>query len=130
MIQTLLLLSGISFFGSCTLDQQPQSKLFIVAVDSVNHPPSLSVGDTLTLRFYGTIGTSACYAFSHFDTKRDGNIITITVWGKYTPADVCATVMIELKGMEYKISTLEKGNYTINIRQPDGSYLQRSVRVE
>jgi hypothetical protein len=108
--------------------QQP--RVFVVPVDSIQVPNTLRMGDTLCIRFWGTIGTNACYAFSHFEIRQDSLKAEITVWGTLTPAEICAQVMVEMLGKELKLVAKKRGTFIIVVHQPGGSMLRRHVKIE
>ena len=115
---------------SCSTEPSREPFLFIVQVDSIFHPPSVALNDTIVIRFYGTIGTNGCYSFSYFDDKLQPLQIDLTVVGERNASTVCADVMVYLDGKEYRCVATQKGWFSINIRQPDESRLRDSVLVE
>jgi len=88
------------------------------------------LGDTLQLRLYGFVGPNGCYSFSKFESSQTNSNLDLTVWGKYTPADVCATVIIEMRGTKYPVVPVSKGTFEIVIHQPDGTTLKDTIIVQ
>lgn len=124
------LVAAALVIGQCGETADAQRRLFVVRVDSIQTPPAVGVGDTMKVRFWGVIGNNACYSFSHFEVQRDSLRATVTVWGKHIPAEVCAAVMVELDGRVLPLVPQKKGTLTLNIRQPDGTALTRTVVVQ
>lgn len=120
-----LLISG------CSESTEPDSvEYFKINIDSVQSLNSISLGDTLQLRLYGFVGSNGCYSFSKFESSQTNSNLDLTVWGKYTPADVCATVIIEMRGTKYPVVPVSKGTFEIVIHQPDGTTLKDTIIVQ
>jgi hypothetical protein len=119
----------ITVVSGCSTEPGNTPILFRVRVDSVQVPSSVCLNDTIAIRLFGTIGGDGCYSFSHFEASRQAHILSLTVWGKLTPASVCPAVMVYLDGKEFRFVANDGGTQYINIHQPDGSKLVDSVRV-
>ncbi|MEW5799983.1 MAG: hypothetical protein AB1728_13365 [Bacteroidota bacterium] len=115
---------------SCSTEPSREPFLFVVQVDSIAHPQSVLLNDTIAIKLYGTIGTNGCYSFSYFDDKLQPLQLDLTVVGERSASTVCADVMVYLDGMEYRCVAAQKGWFMINIRQPNESRLRDSVLVE
>lgn len=114
---------------SCSTEPSREPFLFVVQVDSIAHPSSVSLNDTIAIKLYGTIGTNGCYSFSYFDDKLQPLRLDLTVVGERSASTVCTAVMVYLDGKEYRCVAQQKGWFSINIRQPDESRLRDSVFV-
>lgn len=102
--------------------------LFVIKIDSLNHPVSVAVNDTITFELFGTIGSNGCYSFSHFEDEIEPLSVDLTVWGNLPTSDVCPAVMVYLH-KKYKAMAIQKGTFVIRIQQPDDSILLDSVIV-
>jgi hypothetical protein len=114
---------------SCSTEEETAPTLFTVKVDSLQHPSSVALNDTIAVHLFGTIGGDGCHSFSHFQDTKQSLQVDLTVWGKRTPADVCPAVMVYLDGREYTVIASQRGMLYINVHQPDGSTLVDSVQV-
>jgi hypothetical protein len=103
---------------------------FIVRVDSIAHNSFAASNDTVSIRFYGTIGPDGCYAFSHFESTREPLQLDLTVWGQHDQASVCPAVMVYLGGKEYRFVPGSMGWFKINVHQPDSSVIRDSIIVK
>lgn len=115
---------------ACSTEPNNEQYLFIVQVDSIAHPQSVLLHDTITIQFYGTIGYNGCYSFSYFDASLEPLKLDIAVIGELSNDNVCPSVMVYLDGKEYKCEAKQKGWFKINIRQPDNSFLRDSLLVK
>lgn len=83
------------------------------------------------MEFYGYVGHNGCYSFSKFILERQNNIILVEVNGKLNvKSGVCSDVMVGLNGEKLSYKIEQKGNYTLRIIQPDGTFLELPVLVE
>ncbi len=126
---TIILFAIVTLY-SCSTEPSREPFLFVVQVDSIAHPQSVLLNDTIAIKLYGTIGTNGCYSFSYFDDKLQPLQLDLTVVGERSASTVCTAVMVYLDGKEYKCAAKQKGWFLINIRQPDESRLRDSVLVE
>ena len=121
---------AVIIFASCNKGVENGSTEFVVRVDSLSHTSFAASNDTITLRFFGTIGPDGCCSFSHFQTTRQPLQLDLTVWGQRTAAEACPAVMVYLNGKEYKFFLGEMGWFKINIHQPDASVIRDSIIVK
>ena len=128
----IILLFFISaIFQYCSKSTEPGSvEFFKIKVDSVESPNSISLGDTVNLRIWGFVGSNGCYSFSNFESSQSNLNLDLTVWGKYTPADACATVIVEMRGSKYSFVPTMPGKFEMAIHQPDGSVLKDTIVVQ
>lgn len=124
-----LLIAG-SLFG-CSSAQEPSTDpvMFQVKVDSISHPATVALGDTVDVKFFGVVGPDGCHAFSHFLVIRQPSSVDFSVWGKRAVADACPTVMVYLNGKTYRYIPSQRGTLQITIHQPDGSTFRDSLMV-
>jgi len=123
-------LSVIALFASCTKTTEPMISYFVVKVDSLAIPDTISQSDTLKIKLYGTIGNNGNYSFDHYEATRDSFKLNLKVWGKYVDKGLAAMVIVMLDGVEYPVFPVYPNKFKIFIHQPDNSVLQDSVVVE
>ena len=80
-------------------------------------------------KLYGTIGNSGAYAFDRFEAARDSHRLNLTVWGRYTDNEMATQQIVELRGKEYPVAPLYQGRFSVNVRQPDSTFLRDSLLV-
>ena len=130
VIKYLIVIAIILLQYSCLTEPENGYTLFRIDVDKITHPDSVSVNDTLIIKFDGYIGPNGCHSFSHFQVNENVNEIDIVVWGKRPNDDlVCPTVIVALDGEEYKTLLKQKGVLKIIVHQIDHSLLIDSVFV-
>ncbi len=110
-----------------TAAMSPQ--LFQIGIDRLDCADEAAVGDTLSLRFWGLVGSDGCHEFAHFITERDSHRLDVTVMGVVQPLGGCPEVMVMLGGEELQVYPLYKGDLTVVVHQPGGSVLVDTVRV-
>lgn len=124
----LLLLLAIASF-SCGTEPIREPALYVVTVDSLVHPISVSLGDTVTLRFFGTIGPDGCHHFSSIEVDMEPLQVNLTVWGAYSNEGACPQVVVYLNGAPWRFVAFQTGWFLINIHQPDGGALRDLLMV-
>jgi hypothetical protein len=116
---------------SCSTEPENDYTHFKIMVDSLSHAATISVNDTLKIKFYGFVGPDGCHKFSRFEENKKPNELELTVWGsKPNFQTVCPEILVYLDGEEYKTVFNQIGNYQIKINQPDSSILLDSVYVQ
>lgn len=126
----IAILGYMAFSTSCLdLGDDEQESYFLIMVDSIKKADTITTNDTLSIKFYGTVGNDGCHQFYQFNTQNEINTINIEVWGVLYPGDNCTTQMIYLEGEELNIYNFDEGDYAIKINQPDGSMLTDSLTV-
>lgn len=130
IIKHLLVILPFIIFFSCSTEPEKEYIYYLVNVDSIKHPQSVSLNDTITFKLYGTVGSDGCHSFSHFESLTGPFEVDLKVWGKVSSlGSACPAVMVYLEGKEYKVAAKERGIYSIKIHQPDGSVLKDSVII-
>ncbi len=128
MFFTLLSIASIV---SCTTDSEnKETTQFVVKVDSISKTPFAALGDIITIKLYGTIGTDGCSSFLQLDEIKQPLRIDLTVRGQRISSGACPTVMVYLDGKETKTVATQMGWYVINIHQPDDSVLRDSIIIK
>ena len=119
----------IIFTGCVKLDDDEQDTYYMIEVDSISLADTITTADTLSISFYGTVGNNSCYSFSHFNPQLSQDVLNIEVWGKLSPGNNCATVMVYLEGKQLPIINFAEGTYFVKVKQPDGSSLNDTLTV-
>ncbi|MCU7497451.1 MAG: hypothetical protein HF314_17770 [Ignavibacteria bacterium] len=131
ILKFILAAVPVAVFFSCSTEPDKQDTYYLIKVDSLTHPASVSLNDTIKFRFYGVVGTDGCHSFSHFEALDKSSGLDLWLWGKVPSyADACPAVMVYLNGKEYKHKAKERGIFRLSINQPDGSVLKDSVAVQ
>jgi hypothetical protein len=135
IISAVILLAGLLTWSSgCKKDDGPDPD-FLIQIDSIVMPDTISLFDTLSVKFYGEIGPDGCYKFDRFEpVDRDGsepdNSMKFKVWGKHEDNGNCSQQIVYLDGAEIRITGIAKGNFNVFVIQPDGTIMVGLVYVE
>lgn len=134
-IKTLLIcLSSfilLCILSSCEDEHELNYESFLIMVDSIQMSDKITINDSFSIKFYGTIGTNGCYQFLQFKTEEQEKNIIIEAWGKIDKnSNICPTVMVYLDNEKLNYLIKEKGIYTIKVKQPDDTYLEKQILVE
>lgn len=127
---TSLVLS-LCYCSACSLlwtDGEPDAHYFTARVDSVSVPSTVRATDTLTVSLHGWIGSNGCFSFERFEAERSPAQLKLSVIGSVVDAQACPAVMVPIPS-EYKVAPPLEGPFSIVVRQPDGSTLERTVEV-
>ncbi|MCK4414671.1 MAG: hypothetical protein KAY32_14145 [Candidatus Eisenbacteria sp.] len=122
----------VVYVSSCSESSSPwHEEQFIIRVDSLHVPAEVSVDDTLCISFFGIVGSSSDYRFSHFEVEKDSSYIWVTAWGlrRWHEDQAGLPIVVFLDGEEYCVSGLSEGWFRIVVHQPDGAFLPDSVFV-
>ena len=128
----IIIILSISFsLLNCSTEPEGEYQEYQIKVDKVTLSDTISVHDTLSLKFDGFVGPNGCHRFKYFAVVNKSNEITIAVLGeKPTFSSICTDQVIYLDGKEYKLKLAASGNYKIKINQPDNTSLIDSVYVK
>jgi hypothetical protein len=111
-----------------TPDDEP-SYSFLISVDSVSHPKSVNVGETVSLKFYGFVGNTICDGFKNIDITQTSNSADITVWGYHASGACSMGNPTKLNGVEKTIVITNKGMFYLNIKRSGNGILKDSILV-
>jgi hypothetical protein len=120
----LLLAAGCSDLGT---ERQPVP--YIIAVDSIQAPAELLLGDTLVIRFWGEIGPDGCHTFDRFESLFGPGTLDVTVWGLNSGGPACPAIYTTMDGTPLRVVPPGRGLTEIRVRRPDGSALRDTVMV-
>ncbi len=99
----------------------------MIKIDRVELEKTVTLGDTLRIAFYGTIGG---YSFDRFESTVNRNSLELKAWGKYKTDGAQADVMVYLDGREFDFVPDTKGDYTIIAHQPDGTTIEETINIQ
>ena len=125
------MLTVIFFFGNCKQDNlnPPKYTEFVMQIDSIQMPATLKLGQSLRIKFYGTIGPDGCYVFSRFAPQAQGKNITVTVYGKHEEKSLCPQVVSRLEGGLLQVNLLDTGRFVVHVSNPKPPDIFDTVRV-
>ncbi len=133
ILRTLIIItSTVSLFFllfSCSLtDTNPQD--FLIRVDSIQVPDTVTSSISFEIKFFGTIGGDGCHSFKTFNQFTNSNTVVIEAWGTLDrKSQECPAVMVSLNGHNFTLTLLDRGIYYINIAEPDNSLLIKKIFV-
>ncbi|HYG39216.1 MAG TPA: hypothetical protein VD908_11380 [Cytophagales bacterium] len=120
----LALLCAISFM-SCK--EEDDGKTYQIKVDSLVISDVVNADEALTIQFFGTAGPDGCHSFSRFEVNVKAEVVSIKLWGKVA-GNVCTQSIVPLNE-KYVIHPPLSKQLTIIVNQPDGSFIERRVKV-
>jgi hypothetical protein len=124
----LFILGLITTFASCT--KESEYKEYLIQVDSltISYPQTLLYSGLFEINLYGTISNNGCSSFSHFNISRQNQDVIIEAWKNVqVNATVCPTVMVYLNHKILCNRDSLPENFTIKVKQPDGTYLEKQM---
>lgn len=102
---------------------------FIVPVDEITAPDTVAQGDTLTVRFSGTIGPDLCSRLERVERHRAPGLLELTFHGERPDGGNCLQMPAALDYVE-KVAPPLEDSLTIRVLQPDGGRLEKVVRAK
>lgn len=115
---------------SCKKDDPITQEYYVIKVDSIIYPDTITAGDTLRIKFYGLVGENSCYQFAQWNNEFGVDLIQLTTMGVHYLDRTCADVITYLDGAEYGLRDIPVGSYTIKIVQPDNSTMDNPLYVK
>jgi len=133
---TLLLTVKFLFaigMGTCFVNcsKEPIYAESLIKVDSltISYPETLLYSGLFEINLYGTISSNGCSSFSHFNISRQNQDVIIEAWKNVqVNAIVCPTVMVYLSQRILCDRDTLPENFTIKVKQPDGTYLEKRMK--
>jgi hypothetical protein len=104
------------------------TRRFVIAVDSISVPDTIAPNDTLTARFYGRSGPNRCFRPGSVERGRGPGLLELRFHGGRIENGDCLQMPAVLDHIERVPPTVEDP-FRIRVLQPDGSALQKIVRV-
>src|SRR4051812_14821625 len=118
---------GVLLASSCNL-LGPSVDHFIIRVDQIDAPSSVTPDATLNIRFHGWIGPDGCWSLAAVDLQVTPARLDVTFRGEHKTGSgfECTTLAVALDHEESVTPPLQTP-FTITVHQPDGSTLQKIV---
>ena len=105
------IVSIVAIISSCKKDDPtPTQEYYVIQVDSIIYPDTITFGDTLKIKFYGLVGDNSCYQFAQWDNKFDVGLIQLTAMGINYLNQNCVDGVTYLNGAEYKLTGVPTGH--------------------
>lgn len=129
ILKYILIIIPFVILLSCSTEPERHDVYYLIKADSIHHPSSVALNDTIVIKPMGLAGTDGCHSFSHFESLVSPLELDLKLWGKVSGAGgPCTAVLVPLD-VEYRAKAKERGTFIIIITQPDGSLLKDSVIV-
>lgn len=126
VIIALFYFTGI--FTSCK--ESDNYDYFLVKVDGILLPDEIYANQPFEVKLSGVIGYNGCSGFERFISEKQDSILIVEAWGKLrTNSNICPDVVVDLDRENFKYMIDENGTYTLKVKQPDGTYLERQIEV-
>jgi hypothetical protein len=122
-------------WSGCDNNNGPDTEEFIIQIDSIVHADTITLGETLSIKFYGRVGPNGCYAFDrlvpeYMQIDASTGELATTAFGIQTFQDLCPDQEVYLNGSELVVSDIPAGNLIVKALQPDGSAITQQVFVK
>jgi hypothetical protein len=125
----LLIVSIFIVFTSCSDNED--YNYFLIKVDKIDIPGEVFANEPFELKLSGTIGPDGCFGFERFIIKAQDSLLFIEPWGKVKlNSYACPQDKVELSKEKLKYLVADPGNYTLLIKQPDGSFFEQQLKVK
>jgi hypothetical protein len=116
-------------FSSC-IKKESSSNDFIIKVDSIKAPDSVSSGTSFDIEFFGTIGFDGCNGFKTFNKVDKKNDIVIEAVGTYhSSSGTCPPQLVLLDGQKLNLIIVLPGTYRIIIKEPEDFSIVEEITV-
>jgi hypothetical protein len=118
------------FFGSCGMDVQTIEP-YLIKIDSIYAPDTVALKSVFTVKIYGYVGPSKCYAFEKlYHYTNDQNEIIIEAWAKYAYyGDPCVEDTVRMDE-EFELGLTTPGVYKLKGLQPGDYFIERKLVVK
>ncbi|MEO6332368.1 MAG: hypothetical protein ABIV11_10340 [Gemmatimonadaceae bacterium] len=114
--------------AGCSNPSGMNTQRFVIAVDSISVPDTIAPSDTLTARFFGKIGPNQCFRLDRVERGRGGGLLELRFHGERNEDGDCLQMPAVLDHVEEVLPPVEDP-FRIRVLQPDGSALEKVVRV-
>jgi hypothetical protein len=105
----------------------PSRREFLIHVDSVAAPASVSPSASLQLLVFGPVGPDMCYRFKQFRVSRSAAGAEVSVAGEHVGGGDCALMPVYLQGQQLLIEPPFSDPFSVHFHQPDGSRLTSTI---
>ena len=127
LIITSILILVVYLSTGCKKEDDPNTE-FVILVDSLRMPDTVSFGSMLEIDFYGLVGTNDCYTFSRIEqlestTVDPQNSIRFQLYGDYVDNGNCQAGLVYMNPVTTTLSGMFAGTFTVVVQQPDGTLM-------
>jgi hypothetical protein len=120
----------LTIVNNCVNESDKEYVEYKIKVDKITMPDTVTVSDTVSIKFDGIVGGDGCHRFKRFEVLKSQNEILFTLWGERPNfSTMCTAVIVNLNGKEYKTIFDNPGIHIIKILQPDNSILMKTIFV-
>jgi hypothetical protein len=123
-----IVLALVTYSSGCKKKASLGSE-YTIQIDSIKHADTITVGETLEIKFYGLVGETNCYSFYKFNINFDQDKINVTAIGLNSESEDCKDGNVILDGESASIYSLPEGHYTIIVNQPRDNKIESPVVV-
>jgi hypothetical protein len=128
MVKFLFVIGMATCFVNCS--KEPTYAESLIKVDSltIENLPAVGSSGLFSIHLYGTISGNGCSGYSHYKAYWQNQDFIIEAW-KQTKVHViaCPTVMVYLDEIIIFYRDSFPVNFTIKVKQPNGSYLEEPM---
>ena len=125
----MLVITICLFLRSCLSEPYTYGD-FLIKVDSIHIPDTITLNIPFDIKFFGIIGFDGCHSFKTFNQTVKNNDIMIETWGSYENKNgLCPAVMVYLDGQKLNMTFHTPGIYNIKIIEPDNTSFMRQITV-
>lgn len=118
------LMAGLVACGSDSLGPSG-TRPFVIRVDSIVAAPA-GVGDTLTVTYHGVVGSNLCYALDRVEESQVPDSVVVLFHGVRQLGVPCEQTFSILTSVRRYLPP-RRSPFTVVVRQPDGSFLRKTV---
>lgn len=98
---------------------------FVIRVDSLVAAPA-RVGDTLWVTYHGVIGSNLCYQLDRVEESQVPDSVVVVLHGVRQLGVPCQQALSILTSVRRYLPP-RRSPFTVVVRQPDGSFLRKTV---
>lgn len=125
----LAVTAGAAIAGSAACNPfEPGPERFVVRVDSIAMPDTVGVSEVLRARVFGVLGPDLCSRLDRVERGRAAGVLELRFHGEREGDRNCLQQPALLDHVEEVPPPLQDP-FTLRVLQPDGSRLERVVRV-
>lgn len=130
-ILPIIALAICAMLASCGNDDSEAYSDFLIKVDSIHCPDSVTSNTRFDIEFFGVIGFNGCYSFKTFNQHIFDYDILIEAWGTYdNSSGNCPDALVLLNGQKLGMTLSKPGIYRIEIAEPDNTIIIKNVLVK
>jgi len=127
-----ILIIAVFSFSCSKADPTSETREFVIKVDSIQLPDSITLNQRFDVKFFGTIGNNGCYSFADFIVSEDSSSLNFILKGHQEVSEnkICTQVLEILGGRVYSHRFKEAGQYHIRVTNPGiGQFIQKEILI-